>query len=197
MVNIDNDRKAVCTCFGSGEWEKGRKKLFMMYNTKLNKLDNIEDIRFIVYNLAWVELHLENINSSRQYIKEIKDIFENKNEHIDNYPSEYCRILDIYNITHKDVISVDEKIKLYEQTYAIYCKLDSVDKYMALHNIYHLKKEYYKIPNLLKEILNNVGEHQEFINDILEGLKEKNDSAYKQALDEIESYRLSNTSVTL
>ena len=197
MVNIDNDRKAVCNCFGNGEWEKGRKKLFMIYNTKLNKLDNIEDIRFIVYNLAWVELHLENINSSRQYIREIKDIFENENEHIDNYPSEYCRILDIYNITHKGVISMDEKIKLYEKTYDIYSKLDSPERYMSLHNIYYLKEEYNNSVVLLKKMLNDIGEYKEFVNDILQGLKEKNDSAYKNALDEVESYRLSNTSVTL
>lgn len=197
MVNIDNDRKAVCNCFGNGEWEKGRKKLFMIYNTKLNKLDNIEDIRFIVYNLAWVEYRLNNIDNCRKYIDEIKTIFESKESYIEKYSSEYCKILDMYNISNKEIISIEEKIKLYETTYAIYCKLESVDQYMALHNIYHLKKEYYKIPNLLKEILNNAGEHQEFINDILKGLKEKSDSAYKQALNEIESYRLSNTSVNL
>lgn len=195
MVNIDNDRKAVCTCFGNGEWEKGRKKLFMMYNTKLNKLDNIEDIRFIIHNLAWVEHYLGNKENSRMYITEIKDIFESNEQHIKDYSSEYCKVLDLYNISHTNIITNDEKIKLYEKTHAIHCKINSPDRYMALHNIYDLKKEYCKSVNLLKEMLYDIGEHQQFLDTILKDLKEKDEESYKKSLLIVEEYKLSNTSV--
>jgi|GEM_PF-4846860 len=196
MLNIDNDRISVCTCFGDGEYEKGRKKLFVMYNTKLKKINNIEDIRFIIHNLAWVEYYLKNIESARKYSTQIKNIFEENDAYIKNYPSEYCKILDLYNISHTGIISMDEKINLYKETYAIYCKTGSPDRYMALHNIYDLKKEYYKIPNLLKEMLSNIGEHQNFVSEFLKDLEENDKQSYEESLLIIEEFKLSNASIT-
>jgi len=196
VFNIDNDRMSVCTCFGNGEYEKGRKKLFVMYNTKLKKLTNIEDIRFIIHNLAWVEYYLKNTESARRYITEIKTIFEKNDNYIKNYPSDYCKILDLYNISHTDIISVDEKIDLYKKTYAIFCQTNSPDRYMALHNIYDLKKQYDKIPNLLREMLTNIGEHQNFVSEFLKDLQENDEDSYKESLLIVEEFKLSNTSMT-
>lgn len=195
-INIDTDRIEVCNYFSANEWEKGRKKLFKMYNTQLDKICNIEDIRFIIYNLAWVECNLNNIESARLYIKEIKDIFENNPSYIENYSSHYCKILDVYNASNDAILSVDEKIELYEKTYAIYKKNNSNSLYMALHNIYNLKKQYYKIPKLIKDMLNNIGQNQNFLNDMLDTLERKDNKSYNEALIIINNFKMSNTSVS-
>lgn len=189
MLNIDNDRISVCTCFANEEWDKGRKKLFVMYNTKLKKLNNIEDIRFIIYNLAWVEYYLKNIEGARKYINEIKDFFESNDNIIKSYPSEYCKILDIYNLSHKGILINEDKIRLYEKTFKIYTKTNSPERYISLHNIYMLKRQYDNVVDNLNNILCNLGEYKTFVSDILGDLKNENLDCYNKGLKIYESYK--------
>jgi tetratricopeptide (TPR) repeat protein len=152
-----------------------------LYMKHYNRLNDVSTKFAILYHLAVAEYQLGNEENAKYYIEIIKEDVESSLWYVDN-KLRYCRILNIYNETHREDMTDEDYIESYYYIAECYESLKNYsEKAIALCNIYSFSKRYDKILELLKQIIElneeNVGYYS------MELLKEiKDDSLHNVGL---------------
>lgn len=79
-----------------------------------------KDKKDVLYNLAYVCYHGDNINSAKFYIKNIRNIIENDSEFMKEFELDYIRVLQLYNILYKEEVSRIERLETEKKAISLY-----------------------------------------------------------------------------
>lgn len=210
MINIKKYIDRVIPYFMQGKYVEGYKELIKAYN-HINKVEDIETKRFILYNMSFCEdeFYKNNIESgdiktanryreeAKKHIKEIKDIMElEENEwYLNRHREKYINVISNYRHIFNEDMSTVERLKISKQVYVFYKEIgeNNSDMYMATHNYLFERELYSRCIETLKLMLVNDEYDDEKLTDILADLKSKNKSAYIEALEVVKNYKSENS----
>jgi hypothetical protein len=167
-------------------------ELQKVFLQRYNTIVEIEDKRLVLHPLTTALLLTnkpENIQSAKFYSKLLIDEFNAipnykiKNKH------KYCKALNNYIESHKDVLSKEEKIKAYEEYYEVYkfCTpkdlIGYFNKLTAEFNINLLKEDYNMIYEIVDILLhNNNKQYQDQLDGFLKEIEKTDINIYNNVL---------------
>lgn len=157
--------------FPEGKFEEASIILRRLYMKHYNKLNDVATKYAILYHLALAEYHNNDNESSKIFVSMIKEELETSFYYCDNL-LKYARVLNLYNETHKDSMTDEDYIESYYYIAECYETLNNYsERAIALCNIYRINKEYNKILDLIKQLIElneeNVGYYtMELLKDI-------------------------------
>lgn len=114
MRNIER----VLSNLAKGEIKEVEEKLKKMA-LNIGRLST-KDKKDVLYNLAYVCYHGDNINSAKFYIKNIRNIIENDSEFMKEFELDYIRVLQLYNILYKEEVSITERLETEKKAISLY-----------------------------------------------------------------------------
>lgn len=172
---------------GGKGFEKGRNILRKLYFQYFNSLNDLETKRLIGYNLAFAEWQTDNKEGAKKVIAEIKNEIEKDDEYIELEKVNYCKVLNLYNETHKEEMEEKDYRSSYNYIANEYKKIGAYEEYvMAIANIYILDKKYYKLLDFLKEIIKRNEENVSYYSlELLKAIDENDSSLHNKALEMI------------
>lgn len=212
MINnmVENE---VFKHFKEGNFETGE-KILRKLSFRLNN-ESTETKRLVLYNLAWVQDELGQVELAKKNIIIIRDIIENDEEYKRKNIENYYRVLGLYTELFKDELTIEEKNKINQEKYrscydnteylaeALVSKFDicflkddiegMIDVIEEIHNwvmedIYidnGSKEKNDKIRNQLKEVRGNV----------LDSLRGKDERKYNELFEEL--FNSTNSSIVI
>lgn len=171
----------------------GFKKLYLKYN---GKFKNIEEERIVSHRLCVLEMQSKyyNVETAQKYSKELlkhMDEIEGYSEDMDT-ACDYCKVFNNYIETHKEYISKDELIKLYERCNYIYENFCDDDEYNCLQklitkfNLALVKNSFSVVLSCIEAMLihnRNDIQYEDVIRQGLDDIKKVNMDLYNKAID--------------
>jgi tetratricopeptide (TPR) repeat protein len=174
----------VFTAFSRNKFDEGKKILRKLHLRYFNNINDLETKRIIAYNLALAEYQVGNKEGAKKYISEIRNEVEKDANYIELEKINYCKILNIYNETHKD--EMDEKDYRWTYNYIAnyYKEIGAYEEYvMAISNIYILDKKFYKLLDFLTEVIKRNDEKVGYYSsELLKAIDENDSSLHSKAL---------------
>lgn len=139
--------------FPEGRFNEASVILKKMYMKYYNKLNDTATKYAILYHLALAEYHNNNNEVSKIFIEMIKEELETSFYYTKDL-LRYARVLNLYNETHINEMSNKEYIESYYYIAECYETLNNYsERAVALCNIYRINKEYNKILDLIKQLI--------------------------------------------
>lgn len=161
--------------------EKARDELKKMYLRYYNVLTDIEEKKLILHNLCVAEMQSKDysIESAQKYTEVLLADMDNTKGYKENEPCEYCKVLNNYIETHKNYISKNELIKLYELCNDIYSKNDDCSIYGNLaklsieFNLNLIKNNFDTVLNIIEAVLIHIDDinYNDMLNQFIDDIK--------------------------
>lgn len=147
-------KEEIFPMLGEGKIDEAEKKLRRLMLTLTDK-NCTEDHRIVLCSLSRIKYITGDINNAKYYMNRFIDILQHDNEYAETYKDGYCNYINLYAEIFKDIIDIDEKIKINNINLdnAINNN-DTARIYTAKANIAFLRDDIEEIENVLMDIHN-------------------------------------------
>lgn len=171
-----------------GEHRKSYNILFKLYN---NKLENVFDKWYVLYNIALVSKKLNNIKMAKMYVTECQECMMNTV----GYDTEKGKLEWLDLELNKDNLTKEQIIEKYEliNNYFYYLKEFDFEKLGIKSSVLLLKRDYDGLENIIN-ICYSLGHHNEryieVIQNIMLDLQQNDQYGYNKMINIFKEYKL-------